>query len=201
MLFAGISWMCTWTSTFTLTSWSLCIEAARGKPSITRPIIVIKTILTKLLSSCSQNKVKRTKNRLIFNFSWTLFFGTRGLRLRTTLFWMTAGCVFKGAHSKWTFFFSLCLLLISSAFWCPYCTFWRSLFPDGCTSLLNGESLSLRKIAVDWFRFYMFQTGDIYMVNFCTHVLDSWEVRVSSLHLLKPHGLSRCNNKVSIGFR
>ena len=39
------------------------------------------------------------------------------------------------------------------------------------------------------------------MVNFCTHVLDSWEVRVSSLHLLKPHGLSRCNNKVSIGLR
>ena len=39
------------------------------------------------------------------------------------------------------------------------------------------------------------------MVNFCTHVLDSWEVRVSSLHLLKPHGLSRCNNKTSIGLR
>ena len=152
-----------------------------------------------MLSSCSQNKVERTKNRLIFNFFWTLFFGTRGLRLRTTLFWMTAGCIFKGAHSKWTFFFSLCLSQISPAFWCPCCTFWRDLFPNGCTSLLNGESLSLRKIAVDWFRFYVFQTGDV--VNVCTHVLDSWEVRVSSLHLLKPHGLSRCNNKISIRLR
>lgn len=192
--------MCTWTSTFTLTSWSLCIEAARGKPSITRPIIVIKTILTNFCLPVLKIKWTELKIAWFSTFSEHCF-----------LVHVDCACVLH--YFEW-----------------PLAVYLKAHIQNGRSSFLF-VSRKYRQLSgvhtvhfeeiysqMDAFHFWMgkvwvcgkLQWIDsdftcskqvIYMVNFCTHVLDSWEVRVSSLHLLKPHGLSRCNNKISTGLR